>query len=175
MTKQVLEAYRPLQPSDRARLGNVSGRKWDGEDVGPVHGGRQLTAIIISLIVGVVLLPGAVWAVDSFTNVAIQDPVSGAKASVDASHHVLVGDGSGPLSVDGTVSSLPSTSKSPFLSQGSVSNYYSNGSTYVAISNPTSATLVVNHLTVSNSIYNANAWEVYFYQAPGTTTAQCVA
>jgi len=144
-----------------------------GKTWGPFTG-RQLTAIVISVIVGVVLLPGAVWAVDSFTNVAIQDPVSGAKASVDAKHHVLVGDGSGSLSVDGTVNTLPSTSKNPFLSQGSVSNYYSNGSVYVAISNPTSATLVVNHLTLSNSIYNANPWEVYFYQAAGTTTAQCV-
>src|SRR5437868_11351509 len=107
--------------------------------------GRQLTTIVIALIAGVVLLPGAVWAVDSFTNVAIQDPISGAKASVDASHHVIVGDGSGALSVDGTVSVVPSTSKSPFLGQGTVSNYNSSPK-YVIISGPTSATLAVNHL-----------------------------
>jgi hypothetical protein len=64
--------------------------------------GRQLTAIILGLI-AVILVPGAAYAVDSFTNVAIEDPVSGNKASVDATHHVLVGDGSGPVTVDGTV------------------------------------------------------------------------
>src|SRR4051812_16444717 len=118
-----------------------------GKSWGPFTG-RQMTAIVISLIAGVVLLPGAVWAVDSFTNVAIQDPVSGTKASVDASHHVLVGDGAGALSVDGTLYTLPSSSKNPFLSQGTVSNYYSNGGQYAAISDPTSAKLVVSHLTV---------------------------
>ena len=65
--------------------------------------GRQLTTMVVALIAGVVLLPGAVWAVDSFSNVAVQDPVSGVKASVDAGHHVVVGDGSGPLTVDGNV------------------------------------------------------------------------
>jgi hypothetical protein len=64
--------------------------------------GRQLTAIVLGLIAAI-LVPGAAYAVDSFTNVAIEDPVSGAKASVDATHHVLVGDGSGPVTVDGTV------------------------------------------------------------------------
>src|SRR5947208_7709311 len=85
--------------------------------------GRQLTAIVITLIVGVVMLPGAVWAVDTFSNVAIEDPVSGAKASVDATHHVLVGDGSGALTVDGTVYALPPTNRAPFRSEAEVGNY----------------------------------------------------
>jgi hypothetical protein len=66
--------------------------------------GRQLTAIILGVIAAI-MVPGAAYAVDSFTNVAIEDPVSGAKASVDATHHVVVGDGSGALTVDGTVTS----------------------------------------------------------------------
>jgi hypothetical protein len=64
--------------------------------------GRQLTTIVC-ILGAALLLPGAAYAVDSFTNVAIEDPVSGAKASVDSTHHVVVGDGSGPLTVDGAV------------------------------------------------------------------------
>jgi hypothetical protein len=70
--------------------------------------GRQLTVIIVCLIVGVVMLPSAVWAVDAFTNVAVQDPVSGVKASVDASHHLFVTSGSVPLAVGGTVTAKES-------------------------------------------------------------------
>lgn len=74
-----------------------------GKSWGPFSG-RQLTTIIVSLIIGVVLLPSAVWAVDSFTNVAIQDPVSGYKVGVTSSRKALVSDGSGSMTVDGTVS-----------------------------------------------------------------------
>jgi hypothetical protein len=66
--------------------------------------GRQLTTIIVAVIVGAVLVPSSVWAVDAFSNVAIEDPVTGVKAQVDSTQHVKVGDGAGPLTVDGTVS-----------------------------------------------------------------------
>src|SRR5438132_12146869 len=46
--------------------------------------GRHLTTIVVTLIAGLVLVPSTVWAVDTFSNVAVEDPVSGAKASVDA-------------------------------------------------------------------------------------------
>jgi hypothetical protein len=49
--------------------------------------GTHLTVIIVA-VVAVVGLPSALFAVDAFSNVAIQDPVSGVKASVD-SHHRL--------------------------------------------------------------------------------------
>jgi hypothetical protein len=65
--------------------------------------GRQLTIIIVALVFGVVMIPGAVWAVDTYSNVAIQDPVSGAKAKVASTGALNVGDGSGPLTVNGTV------------------------------------------------------------------------
>src|SRR5438045_3966420 len=64
--------------------------------------GRQLTTIIVTLIV-CVLVPGTVWAIDTFSNVAIEDPVTGVKAMVDSSRHLRVGDGVGPLTVDGSV------------------------------------------------------------------------
>jgi hypothetical protein len=49
--------------------------------------GTHLTVIIVA-VVAVVGLPSALFAVDAFSNVAIEDPVSGVKASVD-SHHRL--------------------------------------------------------------------------------------
>jgi hypothetical protein len=64
--------------------------------------GRQLTTMVVSLIL-VLGVPGTVWAVDTFSNVAIEDPVSGVKASVDSSKRLKVGDGSGAMTVDGTI------------------------------------------------------------------------
>src|SRR4051794_7626779 len=69
--------------------------------------GRQLTTIIVVLIIGVATVPSAVWAVDTFSNVAIMDATSGQKAAVDANQRLRVGDGSGPLTVDGTVNQKP--------------------------------------------------------------------
>jgi hypothetical protein len=63
--------------------------------------GRQLTTIIVALII-VIGVPGTVWAVDTFSNVAIEDPVTGVKAGVDSSKRLKVGDGSGAMTVDGT-------------------------------------------------------------------------
>lgn len=65
--------------------------------------GRQVTTMVVALMATVVLLPSAVWAVDVFTNVAITDPVSGVKAKVDHDRRLNVGDGDGPITVDGTV------------------------------------------------------------------------
>ena len=52
--------------------------------------GTHLTIIMTAAILAVV--PTALWSVDAFTNVAIQDPVSGKKAAVDAARQLLVRD-----------------------------------------------------------------------------------
>lgn len=52
--------------------------------------GTHLT-IIATAFIGM-LSSGAVWAVDAFSNVAIEDPVSGKKASVDTSRRLVVTD-----------------------------------------------------------------------------------
>jgi len=52
--------------------------------------GAQLTAIVVAVLA--FLLPTTLWAVDAFTNVAIQDPVSGNKAAVDSSRKLSVYD-----------------------------------------------------------------------------------
>jgi hypothetical protein len=64
--------------------------------------GRQLMVMFLGLLATIVVVPGTVYAVDAYSNVAIQDPVSGAKAKV-SNGRVLVGDGIGALTVDGTV------------------------------------------------------------------------
>jgi hypothetical protein len=50
--------------------------------------GRQLTTIIVALVIGVIAAPSAVWAVDTFSNVAIEDPVSGVKAQIDSARRL---------------------------------------------------------------------------------------
>jgi hypothetical protein len=69
--------------------------------------GRQLMVMFVAIVVGVVMVPTSVWAVSNYSNVAIEDPGTGVHASVDASHRLKVGDGSGPLTVDGTVNAQP--------------------------------------------------------------------
>ena len=55
--------------------------------VGPFNG-THLTVITLAII-AVLGVPSALFAVDTFSNVALQDPVSGNKVSVDAQHRVL--------------------------------------------------------------------------------------
>lgn len=50
---------------------------------------RQMTAVIIALIAAMAL-PSTAFAVDAFTNVAIEDPVSGNKARVSGDGRLLV-------------------------------------------------------------------------------------
>jgi hypothetical protein len=68
--------------------------------LGPFNG-RQLTTIIC-VIAAVMLVPVGAWAV-TFTNVSITDPGGVNRAKVDATGKLAVGDGVGPLTVDGAV------------------------------------------------------------------------
>jgi hypothetical protein len=77
--------------------------------------GRQLTTMVVSLIL-VLGIPGTVWAVDTFSNVAIEDPVTGVKASVDSSKRLKVGDGSGAMTIDGTTTSHEAAANTLFRS-----------------------------------------------------------
>jgi hypothetical protein len=75
--------------------------------------GRHLTIIIVTMMIGVVMVPSTVYAVDTFSNVAVQDPVSGVKASVDATHH---------LAVAGTVHAIAASPGSPFSFTEDINN-----------------------------------------------------
>jgi hypothetical protein len=64
----------------------------DQKTWGPFSG-TQLTIILTAAILGI--LPTTLRAVDAFTNVAIEDPVSGRKAAIDAARRLLVYDAVG--------------------------------------------------------------------------------
>jgi hypothetical protein len=132
-----------------------------------------LTTVVVAVCVTLVVAPGAVWAIDTFSNVAVEDPVSGTKASVDSTHHLLVGDGSGPLTVDGSaVQTLPSTQKNPFRSEVSLSKFNTVG--FEAVSNPTTATVALTHLAITSRVGNTEPWEIFLYEAEGATATDCV-
>jgi hypothetical protein len=71
--------------------------------------------MVVALIL-VVGIPGTVWAVDTFSNVAVEDPVTGVKASVDSSKRLKVGDGSGAMTVDGTTTGAEAAANTLFHS-----------------------------------------------------------
>jgi len=69
--------------------------------------GRQITTMIVAVCVAIIAFPVGVYAATG-SLVNITDPVTKAnKARVDASGRLKVGDGSGVLTVDGTVTSRP--------------------------------------------------------------------
>ena len=132
--------------------------------------GRQLTTIIGMLLVAVVVLPSAVWAVDTFSNVAIEDPITNDKAGVDSSNRLKVGDGSGALTVDGTVTGRPAPPSSPwarFTTLGTTLQAGMAGPTASAI-DITNATISVSSLSSPGTVVRSVAfWAV---TVPGTAT-----
>ena len=126
---------------------------------GPFNG-RQLTVIAVALIIGVVALPGAVWAVDTFSNVAIEDPVTGVKASVNNAHQVLV---------NGKVVQTP-----PAQVLNSASFIFEGLSVMFG---PTTATLAIDRLAVMNTEANYCCPNTSFYVSlhavQGNTASDC--
>src|SRR2546423_1557860 len=117
--------------------------------------GRQLTVMIVTLIIGVAMLPGAVWAVDTFSNVAIQDPPTGVKTKVNSSHALGVGDWSGPLPVDGkTAPAAPAQSLNN-------ANYVGVGRSVLL--GPTTATLAIPRAAITNNTVNWNYANTSFF------------
>ena len=110
--------------------------------------GRQLTTMVDALIV-VIGVPGTVWAVDTFSNVAIQDPVSGVKASVDSSKRLKVGDGSGAMTVDGTTTGPEAAANTLFRS---VAFPDPNGTCVALATPPAGKALIIK--SVALDIYN---------------------
>jgi hypothetical protein len=93
--------------------------------------------MFLAIVVGVVLYPTATYAVDAFSNVAIQDPVSGVKAQVNASNALKVSDGSGSLTVDGKVTQL----RTPFQQRVNASS--TGGEACEDLTVPTGKRLVI--------------------------------
>jgi hypothetical protein len=63
----------------------MDGRRW-----GPFSGGHLVA--MFGFLVLAIALPGSLWAVDAFQNVAIENPTTGVKAAVDRSRRLVVSD-----------------------------------------------------------------------------------
>ena len=116
--------------------------------------GRQLMLMFIALMAAVVLLPGAVYAVDAFSNVAIQDPTSGVKAKVTNAGALRVSDSSGPMTVDGTVGLAPDaavrTTQPPFAATIKVTPASPDPRTCVQVPLPASGKIQLKSVVVTD-------------------------
>jgi hypothetical protein len=85
------------------------------EEVALTGGGyssRQLVTLMAALLIAVVLIPTGASALGSL--VTIEDATSTRRARVDVGGKLRVGDGTGDLSVDGTVGTFPELPGTPF-------------------------------------------------------------
>src|SRR5712691_4185802 len=98
--------------SDASTEGKSPKRRREGRGLGPFTSGH-LTIIIVTLVI-VVAFPLAAFAVTG-SNVFVTDATSGTHAKVDSGGHLLVGDGSGPLTVDGTVNDRAALPTKPIV------------------------------------------------------------
>jgi hypothetical protein len=115
---------------------------------------RQVTALVLAVLLAVVLVPVGAQAAQVVSAI-ITDPAGTNKAHVDASGSLQVGDGSGALtidgdvSVDGAVSSQPTAPAEPFED---FSRLLPNGQTGEFIFGPVEADtkLAITSITVAN-------------------------
>jgi hypothetical protein len=86
---------------------------------------------------------------------------------VDSAGKLAVGDGSGPLSVDGTVSSRPAAPGSPWALSIDIQNYYT------AIAGPSTSPINITSLSVSTDAASGQGVGVAVYgeAVPGTATS----
>lgn len=124
--------------------------------------GRQLTTMVVAACIAVVAAPvGAMAATGSLINIA--DPANAAQvAHVDASGHLYVGDGSGALTVDGTVSAKSVTQTVVLWS------YYLNGQN--AYNTPRFSVAAYGQVRVGLSNASSGPCEVLVWTAGSQST-----
>jgi hypothetical protein len=116
--------------------------------------GPQLTTIVC-VIVAAVMFPAGAWAAVSFSNVAITDPGGVNRAKVDTTGKLAVGDGSGPLTVDGTVGSRQSLPAKPIVIVTT-----DIGNAFTKIYGPVAAPFGISSLTVTNGCSTATLFGI---------------
>jgi hypothetical protein len=84
-------------------------------------------------------------------------------AKVDSNGKLAVGDGSGPLNVEGTVNSRPAPPPTPFR----YSAFLSNDTLIHAITPTTSATIAFTSIRFANHIYNSDPHTIVLLQRGG--------
>jgi hypothetical protein len=85
---------------------------------------RQVVTVVVSVCATIVLMPTAVWAAGS-SLVRLTDG-TGKVAQVSGAGHLLVGDGSGPITVDGAVAARPVAPAQPWNTVNAVGLSASN-------------------------------------------------
>ena len=80
---------------------------------------RQVLVLVLVICATIVLTPATVVAAGSL--MTLVDPSTGSKARVDAGR-LRVGDGSGPLTVDGAVRAVPQLPATPVFLEGSAAD-----------------------------------------------------
>jgi hypothetical protein len=154
----------------------------NGRGLGPFTSGH-LTIIVVTVLI-VVAFPFAAFAVtgsnvfvtdatsgvrakvDSKQNLqsAIHDATSGVGAKVDASGKLTVGDGSGSLTVDGTVNDRPALPSKPIVILPQIAS--SSGTT---IYGPVSKPFAIGSLTLTEGCGNLGFFFLYSVTSPGGT------
>lgn len=111
--------------------------------------GRHLTIIIVTIMIGAVMVPSTAWAVATFTNVAVEDPATGVRASVDSTHH---------LAVAGTVHAIAASPTLPFS--------FSEDVTSAALSRligPVNTAINLTAIAVAPKVGQAGRGDFYLY------------
>ena len=107
--------------------------------------------ILVAAVVAMIFAPTTVWAVDAFTNVAIQDPTTGVKAHVDSGGHVLVAaSGQRPLP---SASSWSSVQVPSLVTQSGQARQ-----AVKSLTNATTAGIDLTSLTVSVPVASSSDW-----------------
>ena len=149
--------------------------------------GRQLVAVVAMISAAIVLAPvGAVAASSVFTSIAdpvhpsykarvtakgglavtTQDGATGVRAKVDRSGHAVVGDGSGALTVDGSVRGYAPAATWHFSTEFS--------STYYDLTGPRSDAVNLTSLFVGGDHSTQFVFAaIYAATVPGTTKTGC--
>ena len=135
-------------------------RRRDGRGLGPFTSGH-LTIIVVTLLI-VVAFPFAAFAVTG-SNVFVTDATSGMRAKVDSTGHVVVGDGTGSLTVDGTVNERAALPTKPIVitSRGAPS-------TVTTIYGPVSKPFAIGSVTATNFCSDAtHFFDLFSLTTPG--------
>jgi hypothetical protein len=102
------------------------------------------------------------------SSVNIVDPVTAAnKAKVDSAGKLEVGDGSGPLTVDGTVSGRPAAPASPWRASEDIQG------TFIFIAGPSSSPIDLTSVSISTDAASGGGLNVFLDGAhvPSTATS----
>ncbi len=108
-----------------------------------------------------VAFPFAAFAVTG-SNVLVTDATSGTHAKVDSGGHLLVSDGAGPLTIDGTVNDRPALPTKPI-----VITPRAVFTSLTMIYGPASKPFAIGSLTLTNTCDSLQPLRFYSSTAPG--------